>query len=104
MRQQEELEEANDEEEDDDDADDIQALIDVREAEGIIEEEERELIHSAFEFGDKSVDEVMTPRTAIVALPNTATSRDACDALLQTKHSRLHAFLAKTDNAVVLID
>src|SRR5260221_565094 len=60
LRQQEELEEARDEQADDDDADDIQALIDVGEAEGIIEEEERELIHSAFEFGDKSVDEVMS--------------------------------------------
>jgi putative hemolysin len=67
LRQHVELEEARDEEEDDDDADDIQALIDVGEAEGIIEEEERELIHSVFEFGDKSVGEVMTPRTAMGA-------------------------------------
>src|SRR6267142_4339390 len=70
MRAQEELEEANTEEEDDD-GDDIQAFIDVGEAEGIIEEEERQLIHSVFEFGDKTVEEVMTPRTEIVALQNT---------------------------------
>src|SRR6266403_2234565 len=103
LRQQEELEEARDEQEDDDDADDIQALIEVGEAEGIIEEEERELIHSAFEFGDKSVDEVMTPRTAIVALPNTATAREACDVLLETKHSRLPVFRDQIDNVEGLI-
>jgi len=103
MRQHEELEEANDEEEDDDDADDIQALIDVGEAEGIIEEQERELIHSVFEFGDKSVGEVMTPRTAMVALPNTATAREACDVMLETKHSRLPVFRDQIDNVEGLI-
>jgi magnesium and cobalt exporter, CNNM family len=103
LRQQEEFEEARDEEEDDDDADDIQALIDVGEAEGIIEEEERELIHSVFEFGDKSVGEVMTPRTAMVALPNTATAREACDVMLETKHSRLPVFRDQIDNVEGLI-
>jgi len=91
-RQQEDLEEAADEEADEDNDDDIQALIDVGEAEGIIEEEERALIHSVFEFGDKLAGEVMTPRTAIVALPNTATAREACDVMLETKHSRLPVF------------
>src|ERR1700730_7450371 len=103
LRQQEELEELTDEEEDEDNGDDIQALIDVGEAEGIIEEEERELIHSVFEFGDKLVGEVMTPRTAIVALPNTATAREACDVMLETKHSRLPVFRDQIDNVEGLI-
>jgi putative hemolysin len=103
LRQQEELEESTDDEEDEDNGDDIQALIDVGEAEGIIEEEERELIHSVFEFGDKLVSEVMTPRTAIVALPNTATAREACDVMLETKHSRLPVFRDQIDNVEGLI-
>ncbi|MDX6575532.1 MAG: magnesium and cobalt exporter, family [Blastocatellia bacterium] len=103
LRQQEELLEANSDEEDEDNDDDIQALIDVGEAEGIIEEEERELIHSAFEFGDKTVEEVMTPRTAIVALPNTATAREACEVILETKHSRLPVFRDQIDNVEGLI-
>jgi CBS domain containing-hemolysin-like protein len=102
-RQQEELEEAADEEADEDNDDDIQALIEVGEAEGIIEEEERALIHSVFEFGDKSVGEVMTPRTAIVALPNTATAREACDVMLETKHSRLPVYRDQIDNVEGLI-
>jgi len=102
LRQQEESEESNTEEEEDDD-DDFQALIDVGEAEGIIEEEERELIHSVFEFGDKTVEEVMTPRTKIIALPNTATARQACDVMLETKHSRLPVFRDQIDNVEGLI-
>jgi len=102
LRQQEELEEANTEEEEDD-GDDIQAFIDVGEAEGIIEEEERQLIHSVFEFGDKTVEEVMTPRTEIVAVANTASVREACDLMIETKHSRLPVFREQIDNIEGLI-
>jgi putative hemolysin len=103
LRKQEELDEAIAEDEEDDNGDDIQALIDVGEAEGIIEEEERQLIHSVFEFGDKTVEEVMTPRTEIVALPNTASVREACDLMIETKHSRLPVFRDQIDNVEGLI-
>ena len=103
LREQEELQELTEEENDEDNDDDIQAFIKVGEAEGIIEEEERELIHSVFEFGDKTVEEVMTPRTAIIALPNTATAREACDVMLETKHSRLPVFRDQIDNVEGMI-
>ena len=69
--------ENGEEDEEQDSVDDIQALIDVGEAEGILEEEEGELIHSIIEFGDTSVSEVMTPRPDIVAVPVEATVREA---------------------------
>jgi putative hemolysin len=103
LREQEDFEELTEEEEDEDNDDDIQALIEVGEAEGIIEEEERQLIHSVFEFGDKLVGEVMTPRTAIIGLPNTATAREACDVMLETKHSRLPVFRDQIDNVEGMI-
>lgn len=98
LRQQDEIEDAHEDEEDDDTDDDIEALIDVGEAEGIIEEEERELIQSAIEFGDTSVGEVMTPRTGIVALPKTATVRDARTMIIESKHSRLPVYRDQIDN------
>lgn len=91
-------EEAINEEEQEDAGDDIEALIDVGEAEGIIEEEERELIQSAIEFGDTRVGEVMTPRTEIVALPNTATVRQARDVIIESRHSRLPVYRDQIDN------
>jgi putative hemolysin len=100
LRLQEEREESVAEEEEDDD---FQALIDVGEAEGIIEEEERELIHSVFEFGDKHVGDVMTPRTEIVTVANTASVREACDLMIETKHSRLPVFRDQIDNVEGLI-
>lgn len=97
-RKHEEIEDPNNEEEDDDNEDDIEALIDVGEAEGIIEEEERELIHSAIEFGDTRVGEVMTPRTEIAALAKDATVRDARTLIIESRHSRLPVYRDQIDN------
>ncbi|MDQ3685309.1 MAG: hemolysin family protein [Acidobacteriota bacterium] len=83
--------------------DDIQALIEVGEEEGILEEEEGELIHSIIEFGDTHVSEVMTPRTDIVALPLAATVREARDAMIDSKYSRLPVYRDQIDNIEGLI-
>ena len=97
-RRKEQLQENGAEDDEEDLADDIQALIDVGEAEGILEEEEGELIHSILEFGDTSVGEVMTPRPDIVALPTTATVREARDVIIESKYSRLPVYRDQIDN------
>jgi CBS domain containing-hemolysin-like protein len=90
-------------EEEEDNGDDIQALIDVGEEEGILEGEEAERIHSIIEFGDTRVNEVMTPRTEIVALPITATVREARDVMIDSKYSRLPVYREQIDNIEGLI-
>jgi CBS domain containing-hemolysin-like protein len=97
-RRAEQQSEGGAEEEEDDNGDHLQALIDVGEEEGIIEEEEGELIHSIVEFGDTLVNEVMTPRTEIVALPHTATVREARDCVVESKYSRLPVYRDQIDN------
>ncbi len=92
LRQEEQLEEAVADEVEETIGDDIQALIDVGKAEGIIEEEEGELIHSIIEFGDTRVSAVMTPRTEIVALPDTATVREARNLMIESNYSRLPVY------------
>src|SRR5437879_6537214 len=103
LRAQEQLEESLSEGEEEDTGDDIEALIDVGEAEGIIEEEERELIQSAIEFGDTRVSEVMTPRTEIVGLPKTATVREARNLMIESRHSRLPVYRDQIDNVEGII-
>src|SRR6185503_7499949 len=90
-------------EEEDDDGGDLQALIDVGEAEGILEEEEGELIQSIIEFGDTRVSEVMTPRPDIVAVPDTITGREARDIILESKYSRLPVYREQIDNVEGII-
>lgn len=86
-----------------DSVDDIQALIDVGEAEGILEEEEGELIHSILEFGDTRVSEVMTPRPDIVAVPVSTSVREARDVMIESKYSRLPVYREQIDNVEGLI-
>ena len=101
-RKEQDTEDGIEEEEDDTDGD-IQALIDVGEAEGILEEEQGELIHSIIEFGDTRVSEVMTPRPDIVALPQNASVREARDVILESKYSRLPVYRDQIDNVEGLI-
>ena len=102
-RRKDQIAEDGEEEEEEDDSGDLQALIDVGEAEGILEEEEGELIHSIIEFGDTRVSEVMTPRPEIVALAATATIREARDVILESKYSRLPVYRDQIDNVEGII-
>ena len=103
LRRERELPETVEEEAEEDNGDDIQALIDVGAEEGILEEEEGELIHSIIEFGDTRVNEVMTPRTEIAALPITATVGEARDRVIESKYSRLPVYRDQIDNVEGII-
>jgi CBS domain containing-hemolysin-like protein len=95
---------STDNSDDSDDSDgDLQAFIDVGEDEGIIEGEEGELIQSIIEFGETRAGEVMTPRTDIVALPLTATVREARDCVIESKYSRLPVYREQIDDVVGII-
>lgn len=88
---------------DEDSADDLQALMEVGEAEGIIEESEREMIETMVEFAETRVAEIMTPRTEIVAITLDATVREARDLIIEEKFSRLPVYSDSIDNIEGLI-
>ncbi|MEQ1604767.1 MAG: hemolysin family protein [Pyrinomonadaceae bacterium] len=82
----------------DDSADDFQALMEVGEAEGIIEENEREMFETLVEFSDTRVGEIMTPRTGIIAVPANTLIKDARDVMIEEKYSRLPIYRETIDN------
>jgi CBS domain containing-hemolysin-like protein len=82
----------------DDNADDFQALMEVGEAEGIIEEGERELIESVVEFNETRAGEIMTPRTEICALPIDSTIIAARELMVEEKYSRIPVYRDNIDN------
>jgi len=55
---------------------DIKAMINLGEEEGALKEEEKELLHKVFEFGDTLASEAMRPRTEIVSIPAAAAIKD----------------------------
>lgn len=86
------------EEKTEDNSDDIQALIEVGEAEGILEEGERELIETMVQFSETRAGEIMTPRPEICALPIDSTVKQARDLIIQEKYSRLPVYREKIEN------
>jgi putative hemolysin len=76
----------------------LRFLVEVGEEEGVIEEEEREMIHSIFEFGDTVVREVMRPRVDIVAAPADATVNGAVGLMAEHGHSRLPVYEGTIDH------
>lgn len=81
-----------------DEAGDVEALLEAGEEEGILEEEDRQLVRSALQFGDKLVKEVMTPRSAIFAVPSSMLLRDFLQALRQHNYSRVPVYRDTLDS------
>lgn len=69
-----------------------------------IEEEERELIKSAFEFGDTIAREVMTPRVDIIALAHDLNVAQASAVVRETPHTRYPVFQGSLDRIVGAVD
>jgi putative hemolysin len=78
----------------------IRALAEVASDEEQIEEEEKELIHSIFEFGDTIVREVMVPRPDVVAIEGDKTLRDVQALVLRHGFSRIPVFQDDLDNVI----
>lgn len=61
---------------------DIISFVNVGNAEGIIEEDEKEMIHSIVTLGETSAKEVMTPRTSMLAFEATKTINEVWDEII----------------------
>jgi magnesium and cobalt exporter, CNNM family len=68
---------------------DIRAMAEAGSEEGAIEEEEKDLIHSIFEFGDTVVREVMTPLPDVKALDQGASTEEFLDLVIRQGLSRI---------------
>ena len=84
-------------------AEDIEALLNAGEEEGLIGQEDRKLIQSVVEFGDKTVREVVTPRPRVVAIEANQTVEKLWQLLIDKEHSRVPVFEDEIDNIVGLV-
>ncbi len=78
----------------------LRLLVTVGEEEGVLEEDETEMIHSIFEFADTTVREVMVPRIDMVTLESDSTVNEAVDIALEGGFSRIPVFEESIDNIV----
>ncbi len=67
----------------------LKTYVNVSHEEGIIEEEEKDMIHNVFEFSETEIREIMTPRIHVVSIPSDATYQEFVDIYQEAKFSRL---------------
>jgi CBS domain containing-hemolysin-like protein len=82
--------------------DEIKAMVDEAERDEVIEEEEREMIHSIFEFGDTILREVMVPRPDMVAVPRETSLQEVLELILRSGFSRIPIYDGTIDEVVGL--
>jgi len=78
-------------------------LVETGQKEGTLEEAEKYLIHKVFEFGDKAARNIMTPRSAVFALPLSTKLRDAVEVLRTHRFSRVPAYRKNLDEIVGIL-
>jgi putative hemolysin len=83
--------------------DEMKAMIKIGEEEGAIDEEEKEMLHNVFAFGDKKVTEAMVPRTELVAIPEDAVVADALSLVSEEGYSRYPVIWETVDNITGLL-
>src|SRR5579872_325691 len=81
----------------------VDALIEAGQEEGILEESDRQLIHSVVQFGDKIVRDVMTPRPQIFAVPADTTIEKFTEMLKEHLHSRVPIYEENIDQTVGVV-
>ncbi len=83
--------------------DEIRAMAEVASEEAAIEEDEKDLIHSIFEFGDTLVREVMVPRPDMVCVPVDSGLRNVLDVILRHGYSRIPVYRGELDEIVGVV-
>lgn len=83
--------------------DDIRALVNVGAEQNVLEEGEREMIHSVIEFGDTIVREVMMPRPRMVAVSVDDSPRRALDVVIAEGYSKLPVYQESKDDIIGVV-
>jgi CBS domain containing-hemolysin-like protein len=82
---------------------DIKAMINLGEEEGALKEEEKELLHKVFEFGDTLASEAMRPRKEVISMPAAATIKDALALVSEFGYSRYPVIENTVDTVIGIL-
>ncbi len=81
----------------------IRTMISVGHKEGTVEEEEAEMLHKVFEFGNRPVSEVMVPRTEVVWITKGTKMADFFNLYAESPLSRFPVYEDNMDNVVGIL-
>ena len=82
----------------------LRTIVDVGQETGVIEDEERAMIHNVFDFGDAEAKEVMIPRIDMTFVHIDANYNEVLEIYKQDMFTRLPVYEESTDNVVGIIN
>lgn len=82
----------------------LRSYVDVSHEDGVIEEEEREMIYNVFDFGDSLAKDIMIPRIDMVSVEDTATYKEITEVFRENMYTRLPVYHDSTDNIIGIIN
>ena len=82
----------------------LRTIVDVGEESGVIETEEKEMIHNLFDFGDSEAKEIMIPRIDMTFVSKDATYQEVIEIFKEDKFTRLPVYEETTDNVVGILN
>jgi putative hemolysin len=81
----------------------LQSMLNAGAREGVIDEQERDMIEGVMRLADRSVKAVMTPRTDMVWIDSTAPREDILQAITRSGHSRYPVAKGSVDDIVGVV-
>ena len=82
----------------------LRTIVDVGEESGVIETEEKEMIHNLFDFGDSEAKEIMIPRIDMTFVSKDAIYQEVIEIFKEDKFTRLPVYEETTDNVVGILN
>lgn len=82
----------------------LKTIVDVSHESGVIETEEREMIHNVFDFSDALAREIMTPRIDMTFVSINDSYRDILEIYRKDRHTRIPVYEDTTDNVIGLLN
>ena len=84
--------------------DEIRTIVDESQESGAIEDEEREMIHNVFDFGDSLAKEIMIPRIDMTFVEADATFEELIELYRENKYTRYPVYEESTDYVIGIIN
>lgn len=81
-------------------AEEIKSLVDASHEEGMLENEEKDMIYNVFEFGDSQVDDIMTPRTDVISIDVTTPYEEILTLFRAEQFSRMPVYRETIDDII----
>ena len=82
----------------------IRTIVDVSHEDGVIEQEEREMINNVFDFGDATAKDIMVPKVDISFLKADASYQDILNVFNENKYTRYPVYEESTDNVIGMLN